>query len=138
MRRPAGVTAIATLFLLNATCLCSVGVIMLTVPESLSSTRSLWWLQRAEMAGPYAVLLVGTIWGLIGWGLIRMHGWARLAAMLWIAPGMAFGVVTVITASRLHWWLLPVGLEILVGLVVVWYLFTASIIEQFSKTTKTT
>jgi hypothetical protein len=138
MRRPAGVTAIAALFLLNATCLCGVGVIMLTAPEALSSIRGLLWLRRAEMAGPYLVLLMGTIWGLIGWGLTRMHGWARLAAMLWIAPGMAFGIVTVITASRFQWSLLPVGLEILAGLVVVWYFFTASTIEQFSKTIKTT
>jgi hypothetical protein len=138
MRRPAGVTAIATLFLLNATCLCSVGVIILTVPEALGSLRGLRWLRGAEMGGPYAALLVGTIWGLIGWGLIRMHGWARLAAMLWIAPAMAFGIIALITASRFHWSLLPVALEILAGLVVVWYFFTAPIIEQFSKTTKAT
>ncbi len=66
MRRPAGVTAIATLFLLNAACLCSVGVIMLTAPQGLSSIRSLLWLRREEMAGPYVVLLMGTIWGVIG------------------------------------------------------------------------
>ncbi len=138
MRRPAGVTTIAILFLFNAMCLCSVGIIMLTAPEALSSIRGLLWLRRAEMAGPYVVLLMGTIWGVIGWGLIRMHGWARLAAMLWIAPGMAFGIITVITASRLHWSLLPVGLDILAGLIVVWYFFTAPIIEQFHKTTKST
>ena len=86
-------------------------------PEACGGCRGRRWRVRISFT-------LGTIWGLIGWGLIRMHGWARLAAMLLIAPGMSFGVVTVITASRLHWWLLPVGLQILVGLVVVWYLFT--------------
>ena len=138
MRRPAGVTIIAILFLLNATCLCSLGIIMLISPEVLSSVRGLRWLRGAEMGGPYIALFVGVVWGLIGWGLIRMNGWARLAAMLWIAPGMAFGAVALITASRFHWSLLLVGLEILAGLIVVWYFFTAPIIEQFSKTTKTT
>ncbi|MGC2184946.1 MAG: hypothetical protein WA637_16840 [Terriglobales bacterium] len=135
MRRPVGVTIIAILFLLNATCLCSLGIIMLISPEVL---RGLRWLRGAEMGGPYVALFVGVVWGLIGWGLIRMRGWARLAAMLWIAPGMAFGIVALTTASRFHWSLLPLGLEILAGMVMVWYLFTAPIIEQFSKTTKTT
>ena len=138
MRRPAGVTIIAILFLLNATCLCSLGIIMLISPEVLSSFRGLRSLRGTEMGGPYVALFVGIIWGLIGWGLIRMHGWARLAAMLWIAPGMAFGIVAFITASRFHWSLLLVGLEILAGMVIVWYLFTAPIIEQFSGTTRTT
>ena len=138
MRRPAGVTTIAILFLFNAMCLCSVSIIMLTAPEALASLRGLRWLGGAEIGSPYVALLVGTIWGLIGWGLIRMRGWARLAAMLLIAPGMAFGIVALITASRFPWSLLPVGLEILAGLVVVWYFFTAPIIEQFSKTTKAT
>jgi hypothetical protein len=101
MRRPAGVTTIATLFLLYATCLCSLGIITFIVPQILSNLRGLRWLRGWEMGGPYLALLVGAVWGLIGWGLIRMRGWARLAAMLLITPGMSFGVVALITASRL-------------------------------------
>jgi len=84
MRRPVGVTTIATVFLLNATYLCSLGIVMLTAPEILSNVRALRWSRGWEMGGPYLTLLVGAVWGLIGWGLIRMHGWARLAAMLLI------------------------------------------------------
>ncbi len=138
MRRPAGVTIIAMLFLLNAAYLCSLSIIMLISPEVLSSLRGLQSLRGTGNGGPYVALFVGVVWALIGWGLIRMRGWARLAAMLWIAPGMAFGIVALTTASRFHWSLLSLGLEILAGMVIVWYLFTAPIIEQFSKTTKTT
>jgi hypothetical protein len=134
MRRPVGVTAIATLFLVNATYLCRLGIIALTAPEALSNLRGLRWLRGWEMSGPYIPLFVGVAWGLIGWGLIRMRGWARLAAMLLIAPGMAFGVVALITASHFDWSLLLIGLEILAGLALVWYFFTTPIIEQFSKT----
>jgi hypothetical protein len=136
MRRPAGVTAIAILFLVNAACLCSVAIVMLTVPEVLSNFRGWRWLRGLEMGGPYLALLLGAVWGLIGWGLILMRGWARLAAMLLVVPGMAFGIVALVTASHLHWSFFPVALQILASVAVVWYFFTTPIIEQFSKTTK--
>jgi hypothetical protein len=139
MRRPAGVTAIAILFLVNAACLCGVGIMMLTVPEVLSNFTGWRWLQHGlEMGSPYLALVVGAAWGLVGWGLIRMRGWARLAAMLLIIPGTSFGIVVIARASRLDWSLLPIALEILKSLVIVWYFFTTPIIEQFSKTAKST
>jgi hypothetical protein len=136
MRRPAGVTAIAILFLINAACLCSVGIMMLSVPEVLSNFRGWRWLRGLEMGSPYLALVVGAAWGLIGWGLIRMRGWARLAAMLLIIPGTSFGIVVIARASRLDWSLFPIALEILTSFVIVWYFFTTPIIEQFSKTAK--
>ena len=138
MRRPAGVTAIAILFIINAACLCSVGILMLTVPEVLSNFGGWRWLRGLETGGPYLDLLLGALWGLIGWGLIRLFGWARLAAMLLVVPGMAFGIVALVTASHLHWSLFLVALQILASLAVVWYFFTTPIIELISKTAKST
>jgi len=138
MRPPPGVTTIATIFLLNAASLCAIGIVMLTAPEILSNFRGWRWLGAREIGGPFLPLLLAAVWGLIGWGLIRMRGWARLGAMLLIVPGMSFGIVALVTASHLDWSFFAVALQILASLVVVWYFFTTPIIEQFSKTTKAT
>ena len=133
MQRPAGVTAIATVFVLIATLLCGSGVAMLISPEALSTMRG----SRAlEMGGPYGALLVGAVWALSGWALFQLRDWARLAAMLVIAFGAAWELPRLLTASHFHWWLVWGGLEIAVRLIAVWYLSGTPVAQCFSKRAK--
>src|SRR5438552_2112348 len=60
---------------------------MLVSPEAVSMTRGAPLLHGLELGGPYAALLVGAVWALIGLGLFRLHDWAWLAAMLVIISG---------------------------------------------------
>src|SRR5438105_14461373 len=99
MQRPTGVTAIAVVFLLIAACLGGIGVVMLVSPEAVSMTRGAPLLHGLELGGPYAALLVGAAWALIGWGLLRLYDWARLAAMLVIISGV--GVLVPLRTERL-------------------------------------
>jgi hypothetical protein len=133
MQRRAGVTAIATVFILIATLLCGSGVTMLISPKALSAMRGF---RALEMDGPFGALLVGVVWGLIGWGLFLLRDWARLAAMLVIAFGAAWELPRLVTASHFHWWLVWGGLEIVVRLIAVWYLFRTPVAQCFSKRAK--
>ena len=38
-----------------------------------------------EIAGPYMILLVGSSYAVIAWGLFRLHNWARWLAVAWMA-----------------------------------------------------
>jgi len=73
MWRPTGVTAIAVVSLLIAACLGGIGVVMLVSPDAVSMTRGAPLLHGLELGGPYAALLVGAAWALIGWGLLRLY-----------------------------------------------------------------
>src|SRR5207237_3990382 len=128
-----GVTAIAVVFLLIAACLGGIGVVMLVSPEAVSMTRGAPLLHGLELGGPYAALLVGAAWALIGWGLLRLYDWARLAAMLVIISGVGVLVARfALNASRFRSSLVWEGLEVFMRVAFVWYLFRTPVAEPFS------
>jgi hypothetical protein len=131
MQRPAGVTAIAILFLLAAIYLWTIGVVKLIAPEAISLMSGAELMYGLELAGPYMALLVGTGWALVGWGLLRLHHWARWAAMAVMTVGIAWLVPT-ISAAELGVPLLWYGLQIALRAAVAWYLAQApAVIESF-------
>ena len=69
MHRPTGVTAIAAAFFLIAAYLMGVGVVMLVSQGKLPMLGGDPLLRGLQAGGPYATLLVGAIWGAIGWGI---------------------------------------------------------------------
>jgi hypothetical protein len=84
-----------------------------------------------ELAGPYMALLVGAGWALVGWGLFRLHNWARWAAMLVMTIGIA-SLVPKISAAELGVPLLWYGLQIALRAAAAWYLAQApAVIESF-------
>jgi hypothetical protein len=123
MQRPAGVTAIAILFLLAAAYLCGVGATMLVSPGTLSMRIGAPLLHGLELAGPYMFLLVGTVAALIGWGLLRLNNWARRAALVATLLGVAMLVPSVSAAAAAFGWPLAWGgLGIIVRAAIAWYL----------------
>src|SRR5437764_12401131 len=139
MQRPTGVTAIAVVFLLIAACLGGIGVVILVSPDAVSMTRGAPLLHGLELGGPYAALLVGAAWALIGWRLLRLYDWARLAAMLVIISGVGVLVARFApNASRFRSSLVWEGLEVFMRVAVVWYLFRTPVAEQFSKSARAT
>lgn len=91
MQRPALVTVISILFFLAAIYLWTIAVVKLVAPDAISLMSGSQLMYGLELAGPYMALLVGTVWALIGWGLFRLHNWARLvtvAVMVWALRGL--------------------------------------------------
>ena len=129
---PTGVSAIAIIFFLAAAYLGVLGVVMLASPDAVSMVMGAPLLSGLELAGPYMFLLVGVLGALIGWGLLRLNKWARWAAIVvgfigavMLVPGVSAAAVDF--RASLLWG----GLEIIVRVIIVWYLFQEPVAETF-------
>jgi hypothetical protein len=132
MQRPVVVTAISILFFLAAIYLWTIGAVKLFTPNAISLMSGSSLMYGLELAGPYMALLVGTGWALVGWGLFRLHNWARWAAMAVMTLGIAW-LVPKISAADLGVPLLWYGLQIALRAAGAWYLAQSpAVIEGFS------
>jgi hypothetical protein len=133
MQRPVVVTAISILFFLAAIYLWTIGAVKLFAPNAISVMSGSSLMYGLELAGPYMALLVGTGWALVGWGLFRLHNWARWAAMAVMTLGIAW-LVPKISAAELGLPLLWYGLQIALRAAGAWYLAQApAVIDAFAK-----
>ena len=133
MERPASVTVIAALLFLVAGYLVAIGVADLVAPGTLSMTMRTGVTYGRELTGPQTALSVGAGWALVGWGLYRLRNWARWCAILIMVIGVAGSVPTVSAAARdLTWRFLFYGVQIMVRVVIAWYLAASpELIEAF-------
>ncbi len=133
MERPASVTVIAALFFLVAGYLATIGLIDWVAPGTLAMTRAAGVTYGRELTGPQTALSVGAGWALVGWGLYRLHNWARWCAILIMAIGIAGSVPAVSAAARdLTWRFWFYGAQIMVRVVIVWYLAASpELVEAF-------
>ena len=132
MQRPAGVTAISVLFFLAAIYLWTIAAVKLIAPDSISLMSGSQFMYGLELAGPYMALLIGSGWALVGWGLFRLHNWARWAAMLVMTLGIAW-LVPKISMAELGVPLLWYGLQIALRAAAAWYLAQApAVIDAFA------
>ena len=123
MERPGSVTVIAALFLLVAAYLIIVGVIEFAAPGTLALTRAAGITYGRELDGPRAAISVGAGWALVGLGLYRLRNWARWCAVLLMVIGVAGSVPAVSAAARdLGWRFFFYGAQIMVRIVIAWYL----------------
>jgi hypothetical protein len=135
MKRPASVTLVAALFFLVAAYLVTIGVVELLVPGTLSMTRAAGITYGRELNGAQTALSVGAGWALIGWGLYRLHNWARWCAMALMVLGVAGSVPAVSAAARdLTGRFFFYGAQIMVRVVIAWYLAASpELIEAFRR-----
>jgi hypothetical protein len=132
MQRPLGLTAIAALFVLPLAYLWVTAIALIIWPGSLSLITAGPVMFGLELAGPYMALLAGCGWGLIAWGLFRLHNWARWAAMLVMTLGIAL-LVPKISAAEIGVPLLWCGLQIALRAAAAWYLAQApAVIDAFA------
>jgi hypothetical protein len=132
MQQPKGVTAIAVLFALAAIDLCAIAAIRLISPGSISLMSAKYFLYGLELAGPFMILIGSAIYGIVSWGLLRLHNWARWMAMLMIAVSLA-PLVPKISMAELGVPVLCYGLQIALRVAAAWYLAQApSVIDAFT------
>jgi hypothetical protein len=132
--RPAGVSAVATVFLLAAAYLLAVGLTMLLRPGAVSMAAGAELLGGLELAGPYMFLLVSAVGAAVALGLLRLHRWARWAAILLALIGIVLLAPAVSSAmfdfriTRL----ISGGLGVIVRTMIVWYLFQEPVGNAFA------
>lgn len=132
MQRPAGITVISALFVLAAVYLWAIAVVKLLAPNAISLMSGSQLMYGLELAGPYMAILVGTGYALIGWGLFRVHNWARWAAMLVMVIAVASLVPKISTAELgipVFWY----GFQIALRAAAAWYLAQApAVVDAFA------
>jgi len=132
MQRPTLVTILALLSFAAALYLWALAAVLWIAPGALSLMAGKYFMYGLELAGPYMILLFGTGYALIGWGLFRLHNWARWAAMLMMALGVASLVPKISMADLgipLFWYGFQIALRVAVG----WYLAQApSVLDAFA------
>jgi hypothetical protein len=135
MERPASVTLVAALFFLVAAYLVTLGAVELLAPGTLSMTRAAGITYGRELNGAQTAISVGAGWALIGWGLYRLHNWARWCAMVLMVLGVAGSVPAVSAAARgLTGRFFFYGAQIMVRVVIAWYLAASpDLIEAFRR-----
>ena len=132
MQRPAGVTAISALFLLAAIDLWTIASLRLISPNAVSLMAGRHFMYGLELAGPYMALLFGTAYAFVGWGLFRLHNWARWLAMLVMVLGVA-SLVPTISMAELGVPLLWYGFQIALYVAAGWYLAQApAVVDAFA------
>jgi hypothetical protein len=135
MQRPAGVTGISILFFVAALYLWTIAVVKLLAPNAITLMTGGQLMYGLELAGPYMALLVASAWALVGWGLFRLHNWARWAAMLVMVVGVAW-LVPKISMAELGAPVLWYGLQIALRAAAAWYLAQApAVIDAFAAKT---
>jgi hypothetical protein len=130
---PAGVTAVAVVFLLAAAYLASVGLTMLAKPGLVSMAVGADLLGGLETAGPYMFLLMAGVGLAIALGLLRRHNWTRRAAIIIAMIGFVFLIPTVSSAVvSFHFAKLArSGFGLMVRVVIVFYLYQVPVREFF-------
>jgi hypothetical protein len=132
-KRPVPVTLISIYFLFSALYLWILAAILIVTPGKVTLTLGSRFMHGLELAGPYMMLLVGSGYALIAWGLYRLHNWARWLAMLPLTLGLA-SLVPAISAARFDVKFFECGIEIALFAAAAFYLAQApTVIEAFLK-----
>ena len=121
MQSPFLVTAISLLFCSAAIYLFILGATLLISPGTMSLMAGRYFMYGLELAGPYMILLLAAGYGLVGWGLWRLHNWARWIAMLVMVIGVA-SLVPKISMAELGIPIFWYGLQIALRVALAWYL----------------
>jgi hypothetical protein len=132
--RPILVTLICIFLLLSAVYLWIGAAILIFAPYRISLFFASRLMHGLELAGPYMILLVGCGYGLIGWGLFRLHNWARWLATLLLAL-LIGSLVPVISTVQFGAKFFECGGEIAIFAAAGLYLAQApTVLEAFTKT----
>jgi hypothetical protein len=136
IERPIVITVLCACFLLSAAYLWVVAMILILDPGQISVFVASRLMHGLELAGPYMILLVGSAYGLIGWGLFRLRKWARWLALLVIALSIG-SLVPVISAAQLNVRFYTAGLEIALCAACGFYLMQSSVVlDAFARSSK--
>jgi hypothetical protein len=135
MERPASVKVIAGLFFLVAAYLIAIGIAEFVSPGALLLTRAAGVTYGRELTTPQTAISVGAGWALVAWGLYQLRNWARWCAMILMVIGVAGSVPAVSAAARdLGWRFWFYGAQIMVRVVIAWYLAAApEVVDAFHR-----
>ncbi len=136
MQRPTLITVVSLLSIAAGVYLWVLAATLLISPGALSLVAGKNFMYGLELAGPYMILLFGTGYAIVGWGLFRLQNWARWIVILLMIIGVA-SLVPRISMAQLglpvFWYGLQIALRVALG----WYLAQSpSVIDAFAAKTE--
>jgi len=132
MQRPKGITVITALFALAAAYLWTIATVLLISPGAISLMAGKHFLYGLQLAGPYMIMLGGSVYAVVACGLFRLHNWARWIAMLVMVISVA-SLIPKISMAELGVPVLWYGLQIALRVAVGWYLAQApAVLDAFA------
>jgi hypothetical protein len=132
MKRPLGVTLIGCWCLLAGVYLCSIALVQILTPQAIPSLRHLPVVYALKLVSPYYALAIGGIWAGLAWGLFKLHDWARWAAQIVLAIGIAFAL-PMMYFNHIHfgWRTLAEIADMILRVLAVGYLFAPKVMDAF-------
>ena len=132
MQRPAGVVAIAVLFFLASAYLTALAIVWFVNPNAFPLSLAAPLLHGLELAGPYMFLICAGVGLIVGIGLLRLNNYARRAAILIAVAGIVMLIPKMsATAVDISATLFIVAIQVIVRVVIVWYLWQNWTAEEF-------
>ncbi len=128
MSRPTGVTVIGCFFLAAGVYYSATGGRILLQSGGAVGSDEFAILSLV----PYGALLVGLLCALVGWELLRLHDWARWAAQIMLAIGVAW-TLPMMYYSNIHFgWRTLAGIaELTLRVLAIGYLFAPRVMDAF-------
>ena len=133
MKRPILITIVAVLCCAAAAYLWVIAATLLIRPGTFSLMSASPFMYGLELAGPLMMLLFGLGYALVGWGLFRLHNWARVVVILLMVVSVA-SLVPKISMAALGIPLLWYGWQMALQAAVAFYLASApTVVDAFAK-----
>lgn len=132
MQRPAGVVAIEVLLFVASAYLAIFAVVWFINPDAFPLSLAAPLLHGLELAGPYMFLICAAVGVIVGIGLLRLNNYARRATILIAVAGIVMLIPKMSSAAvDISASLFLVAIQVIVRVVVVWYLWQKWTAERF-------
>lgn len=132
VQRPAGVIAIAVLLFLACAYLTALAIIWFINPDAFPLSLAGPLLQGLELAGPYMFLICAAVGVIVGIGLLRLSNYARRATIVIAAAGIVMLIPKMSAAAvDISSGLLIAAIQVIVRVVIVWYLWQNWTAKEF-------
>ncbi len=132
MQRPPGVIGIAILLFLASAYLTALAVVWFINPNALPLSFAAPLLHGLELAGPYMYLICAAVGAVVGIGLLRLSNYARRATILIAVAGIVMLIPKMSAAAvDISAALLIAAIQVIVRVVIVWYLWQHWTAERF-------
>lgn len=124
--------AIAVLFFAASAYLTALAIIWFVNPDAFPLSLAGPLLNGLELAGPYMFLICAAVGIIVGIGLVRLNNYARRATILIAVAGVVMLIPKMSAAAvDISARLFIVAIQVIVRVVIVWYLWQKWTAEEF-------
>jgi hypothetical protein len=126
------VVSIVVLFFLTSAYLTVIAIIWLFNPDAFPLSLAAPLLHGLELAGPYMFLICAAVGVIVGIGLLKLNNYARRATILIAVAGIVMLIPKMSAAAvDISAELFIVAIQVIVRVVIVWYLWQNWTAEKF-------